>query len=127
MVYGFGSYFTILPGTDLSSLLLIYGFPISILGFALSYAQVCAARCAGMVLHSAHCVLAVTLHGSTVLQFPHNFLVVACTLLETYVQWPNSSSSLITNRASCALLAVLSSGGIVHGNILLLYQCQARY
>jgi len=41
MVYGFGSYFTLLPGTDLSSLLLIYGFPISILGFALSYAQVC--------------------------------------------------------------------------------------
>eukprot|EP00775_Hariotina_reticulata_P003216 gene3216-3493_t len=39
MVYGFGSYFTLLPGTDLSSLLLIYGFPISILGFALSYAQ----------------------------------------------------------------------------------------
>lgn len=39
MVYGFGAYFTLLPGTDLSSILLIYGFPISILGFALNYAQ----------------------------------------------------------------------------------------
>jgi hypothetical protein len=39
MTYGFGSYFTLLPGTDFSSILLIYGFPISILGFALSYAQ----------------------------------------------------------------------------------------
>jgi hypothetical protein len=39
MVYGFGAYFTLLPGTDISSILLIYGFPISILGFALSYAQ----------------------------------------------------------------------------------------
>lgn len=28
-----------LPGGDVSSLLLIYGFPISVLGFALSYAQ----------------------------------------------------------------------------------------
>jgi hypothetical protein len=39
MVYGFGAYFTLLPGTDISSVLLIYGFPMSILGFALSYAQ----------------------------------------------------------------------------------------
>lgn len=39
VVYGFGAYFTLLPGTDLSSVLLIYGFPITILGFALNYAQ----------------------------------------------------------------------------------------
>jgi hypothetical protein len=39
MVYGFGAYFTLLPGTDISSVLLIYGFPMCILGFALSYAQ----------------------------------------------------------------------------------------
>jgi hypothetical protein len=39
MIYGFGAYFTLLPGTDISSILLIYGFPMSILGFALSYAQ----------------------------------------------------------------------------------------
>jgi hypothetical protein len=39
MVYGFGAYFTLLPGTDVSSVLLIYGFPITILGFALNYAQ----------------------------------------------------------------------------------------
>eukprot|EP00878_Enallax_costatus_P015328 GHUV01016054.1.p1 GENE.GHUV01016054.1~~GHUV01016054.1.p1 ORF type:complete len:266 (+),score=28.32 GHUV01016054.1:144-941(+) len=45
MVYGFGSYFTLLPGTDLSSLLLIYGFPISILGFALNYAQLEPVKC----------------------------------------------------------------------------------
>lgn len=39
MVYGFGAFFQLLPGSDISSLLLIYGFPISLLGFALSYAQ----------------------------------------------------------------------------------------
>lgn len=39
LVYGFGAYFMLLPGSDLSSLMLIYGFPISVLGFALSYAQ----------------------------------------------------------------------------------------
>lgn len=39
MVYGFGSFFGLLPGGDISSLLLIYGFPISLLGFALAYAQ----------------------------------------------------------------------------------------
>jgi hypothetical protein len=37
--YGFGAFFQMLPGGDVSSLLLIYGFPISLLGFALSYAQ----------------------------------------------------------------------------------------
>lgn len=40
MLYGFGAYGFGLPGGDLSSLMLIYGFPISVLGFALSYAQV---------------------------------------------------------------------------------------
>lgn len=39
LVYGFGAFFQMLPGGDVSSLLLIYGFPISLLGFALSYAQ----------------------------------------------------------------------------------------
>ncbi|EFJ39742.1 hypothetical protein VOLCADRAFT_108512 [Volvox carteri f. nagariensis] len=39
LVWGFGAYTTLLPGADLSSLFLIYGFPISLLGFALSYAQ----------------------------------------------------------------------------------------
>jgi hypothetical protein len=37
--YGFGAFFQLLPGSDISSLLLIYGFPITLLGFALSYAQ----------------------------------------------------------------------------------------
>ena len=35
LFYGFGAYFTILPGFDVSSIMLIYGFPMSILGFAL--------------------------------------------------------------------------------------------
>ena len=39
LVYGFGGFFNLLPGGDISSLLLIYGFVISLLGFALSYAQ----------------------------------------------------------------------------------------
>lgn len=39
LTYGFGAFFQLLPGGDVSSLLLIYGFPISLLGFALSYAQ----------------------------------------------------------------------------------------
>jgi len=39
LVYGFGAFFQLLPGADLSSVMLIYGFPICVLGFALSYAQ----------------------------------------------------------------------------------------
>ena len=38
-MYGFGSYFQLLPGSSSGPLLLIYGFPITLLGFALSYAQ----------------------------------------------------------------------------------------
>ncbi|GBF99544.1 hypothetical protein Rsub_12350 [Raphidocelis subcapitata] len=45
LVYGFGAYFLLLPGADISSLLLIYGFPISVLGFALSYAQLAPVPC----------------------------------------------------------------------------------
>lgn len=43
--FGFTAYFNILPGGDISSLLLIYGFPISLLGFALSYAQLDPVTC----------------------------------------------------------------------------------
>lgn len=39
LFWGFGAYFTLLPGADLSSIMLIYGFPISLLGFALNYAK----------------------------------------------------------------------------------------
>lgn len=39
LTYGFGAYFTFLPGGDLSSLMLIYGFPMTVLGAALAYAQ----------------------------------------------------------------------------------------
>ncbi|KAL8472546.1 hypothetical protein ACS0TY_029667 [Phlomoides rotata] len=37
--YGFGAYFTILPGTEWSALMLTYGFPLSIIGMALKYAE----------------------------------------------------------------------------------------
>ncbi|KAL6759501.1 hypothetical protein V8C86DRAFT_2573514 [Haematococcus lacustris] len=45
LVYGFGAFFQLLPGGDVSSLMLIYGFPISVLGFALSYAQLAPVPC----------------------------------------------------------------------------------
>ncbi|EFJ07956.1 hypothetical protein SELMODRAFT_132544 [Selaginella moellendorffii] len=37
--YGFGAYFTILPGSEWSSLMLTYGFPLAIIGMALKYAE----------------------------------------------------------------------------------------
>ncbi|BAB10156.1 unnamed protein product [Arabidopsis thaliana] len=37
--YGFGAYFTILPGTEWSAIMLTYGFPLSIIGMALKYAE----------------------------------------------------------------------------------------
>jgi hypothetical protein len=40
MLYGFAAYVMLVPGGDISSVLLVYGFPISLLGFALTYAQV---------------------------------------------------------------------------------------
>jgi len=39
LAYGFGAYFDFLPGTDFSAIMLIYGFPASLIGFALKYAQ----------------------------------------------------------------------------------------
>jgi hypothetical protein len=45
LAYGFGAYFMLLPGSDVSSIMLIYGFPISVLGFALSYAQLAPVPC----------------------------------------------------------------------------------
>eukprot|EP00238_Polyblepharides_amylifera_P004607 CAMPEP_0196581216 /NCGR_PEP_ID=MMETSP1081-20130531/32964_1 /TAXON_ID=36882 /ORGANISM="Pyramimonas amylifera, Strain CCMP720" /LENGTH=319 /DNA_ID=CAMNT_0041901355 /DNA_START=114 /DNA_END=1073 /DNA_ORIENTATION=+ len=39
LTYGFGSFFQFLPGADISALLLIYGFPISLIGAALQYAK----------------------------------------------------------------------------------------
>lgn len=45
LFWGFGAYSTLLPGGGLSSLFLIYGFPLSLLGFALSYAQVLRKPC----------------------------------------------------------------------------------
>jgi len=39
LTYGFGAYFALLPGGDVSSLMLIYGFPMTVLGAALAYAQ----------------------------------------------------------------------------------------
>jgi hypothetical protein len=37
--YGFGAYFTVLPGSEVSALMLTYGFPLSVIGFALKYAE----------------------------------------------------------------------------------------
>ncbi|KAD2805723.1 hypothetical protein E3N88_39100 [Mikania micrantha] len=37
--YGFGAYFNILPGSEWSALMLTYGFPLSIIGMALKYAE----------------------------------------------------------------------------------------
>lgn len=39
LVYGFLAYFDTVPGGPVSSLILTYGFPITILGFALKYAE----------------------------------------------------------------------------------------
>lgn len=39
LAYGFGGYFQFLPLADWSPLMLTYGFPITIIGFALKYAE----------------------------------------------------------------------------------------
>jgi hypothetical protein len=39
LVYGFGAYFQLLPGESASAVMLIYGFPASLIGFALKYAE----------------------------------------------------------------------------------------
>jgi len=45
LIYGFGAYFNFLPGSDVSALMLIYGFPISLIGFALKYAELAPLKC----------------------------------------------------------------------------------
>jgi len=45
LIYGFGAYFSFLPGTEISALMLIYGFPISLIGFALKYAELLPLDC----------------------------------------------------------------------------------
>jgi len=45
LAYGFGAYFDFLPGTDFSAVMLIYGFPASLIGFALKYAQLDPVAC----------------------------------------------------------------------------------
>eukprot|EP00899_Mesostigma_viride_P019192 jgi/Mesvir1/27274/Mv07109-RA.1 len=37
--YGFGAYFNLLPGAGISALMLTYGFPLTLIGFALKYAE----------------------------------------------------------------------------------------
>ncbi|KAG0489236.1 hypothetical protein HPP92_008030 [Vanilla planifolia] len=39
LLYGFGAYFTILPGSEWSALMLTYGFPLALIGMALKYAE----------------------------------------------------------------------------------------
>jgi hypothetical protein len=45
MIFGFGAYFQLLPGSSLSGVALIYGFPMLLLGFALKYAQLDPVTC----------------------------------------------------------------------------------
>lgn len=45
MIFGFGSYFQLLPGSSISGVALIYGFPMLLLGFALKYAQLDPVTC----------------------------------------------------------------------------------
>jgi len=45
LLYGFCAYFAFLPGADISALMLIYGFPISLIGFALKYAELEPLKC----------------------------------------------------------------------------------
>jgi len=45
LIYGFFGYFNFLPGGSISALLLIYGFPISLIGFALKYAELKPLEC----------------------------------------------------------------------------------
>lgn len=45
MIFGFGAYFQLLPGSDISGVALIYGFPMLLLGFALKYAQLDPVSC----------------------------------------------------------------------------------
>ncbi|KAI5063268.1 hypothetical protein GOP47_0022257 [Adiantum capillus-veneris] len=37
--YGFGAYFTVLPGAEWSAIMLTYGFPLAVIGMALKYAE----------------------------------------------------------------------------------------
>eukprot|EP00897_Mesotaenium_endlicherianum_P008142 jgi/Mesen1/7356/ME000379S06594 len=39
LAFGFGAYFNLLPGSDFSALMLTYGFPLTLIGFALKYAE----------------------------------------------------------------------------------------
>jgi len=39
LTYGFGAYFGLFPGQDVAAVLLVYGFPATVLGFALKYAE----------------------------------------------------------------------------------------
>jgi len=43
--YGFGAYFTILPGSEWSAIMLTYGFPLAVIGFALKYAELKPVAC----------------------------------------------------------------------------------
>lgn len=53
LVYGFCAYFDVAPGGPVSSIILTYGFPITILGFALKYAELKPVPCTTFVKASA--------------------------------------------------------------------------
>eukprot|EP00850_Spirogloea_muscicola_P013504 SM000092S24472 [mRNA] locus=s92:47606:50182:- [translate_table: standard] len=45
LTYGFGAYFTVLPGVDFSAIMLTYGFPLAVIGSALKYAELKPVKC----------------------------------------------------------------------------------
>ena len=45
LLYGFGAYFPSYQGRGVSAIMLIYGFPISLTGFALKYAELLPLEC----------------------------------------------------------------------------------
>jgi len=57
LAYGFGAYFQLLPGEAFSAVMLIYGFPASLIGFALKYAELqpleCRSTAEGLALRAA--------------------------------------------------------------------------
>ena len=53
LVYGFCAYFDVVPGGPVSSIILTYGFPITILGFALKYAELKPVTCTTFAKASA--------------------------------------------------------------------------
>jgi hypothetical protein len=57
LFFGFGAYFQLWGGGDISSVALVYGFPMAVLGFALTYAQVHELRASNVMSNMPHACL----------------------------------------------------------------------